>query len=87
MEITVELPNDLEKHPDPAREALEALVVAGYRSGSLTAFQASKILGFESRFELDQFLKRRNVAEHAYGREDLDADLGTLRRLGTDPKK
>ena len=85
MEIRVELPNDLEKHPDPAREALEALVVAGYRSGRLTRFQASRILGFESRFELEQFLKQRNIVEHAYSREDLEVDLDTLQHLRTDP--
>ena len=81
MQITVDLPNDLEKYPDPAREALEALVIAGYRSGRFTAFQASIILGFASRFELDEFMKRRDVSEHAYSREDLDADRAALQQL------
>jgi predicted HTH domain antitoxin len=81
MEFTVELPNDLEKYPDPARAALEALVIAGYRSGRLTSFQAGKILGLDSRFEVDDFFKQRNVAEHAYSREDLEVDTATLRDL------
>lgn len=37
MEITVDLPGDIAQGPDPAREALEALVIEGYRSGALTA--------------------------------------------------
>jgi predicted HTH domain antitoxin len=86
VEITVDLPNDLERHPDPAREALEALVIAGYRSGGLTGFQASVILGFTSRFEFDRFLKDRSVTEHAYSREDLDSDLSTLAELKAQPK-
>jgi hypothetical protein len=32
MEITVQLPGDLSQHPDPGREALESLVIEGYRS-------------------------------------------------------
>jgi predicted HTH domain antitoxin len=84
MEIIVELPNDLDKHPDPARAALEALVIAGYRSGGLTAYQAGKILGFESRFETEHFLKLHGIIEHAYSREDLDADHATLRKLTSD---
>jgi hypothetical protein len=65
MEITVQLPNDLAQHPDPAREVVEALAIAGYRSGKLTAFQSSRLLGFTSRFEFEGFLKERNILDHA----------------------
>ena len=81
MEITVELPNDLAQHEDPSREALEALAIAGYRSGKLSHFETSRLLGFTSRFELDGFLKSRNILEHAYDVEDLEMDLETLRKL------
>ena len=50
MEITVELPNDLAQHEDPPRAALEALAIAGYRSGKLSHFQASRLLGL-TQFE------------------------------------
>jgi hypothetical protein len=30
MQITVELPEDIARHPDPGREALQALVIEGY---------------------------------------------------------
>ncbi len=42
MQITMELPNDFTQHPDPAREAVEALAITRYRAGMLTAYQASE---------------------------------------------
>jgi len=38
-------------------------------------------LGFETRYELDGFLKARNVWEHAYSLEDLEKDRQTWQRL------
>lgn len=78
MLITVELPNDLIQRPDPAREAVEALALAGYRSGELTAFQASRLLGMNSRFEFEAFLKRAGCVDHAYNAEDLEEDVRGL---------
>lgn len=80
MEITVHLPDDLAQHPDPGREALEALVIEGYRSSQLSHYQASQLLGI-SRFEFDHFLKERNIRDHSYDVEDFDEDQQTLRRL------
>ena len=80
MTITVELPDDIARHPEPGRSALEALVIDGYRTDTLSHFQASQLLGF-SRFELDAFLKARNIQEHAYGIDDLNRDLEDLRRF------
>jgi predicted HTH domain antitoxin len=81
VQITVELPNDLAQHPDPAREAVEALAIAGYRAGKLTAFQAGRLLGFTSRFDFEGFLKQRNILDHAYNAEDLEADVEALGKL------
>ena len=80
MKITVELPDGLAEHPAPGREALEALTIEGYRSGVLSHYQASQVLGL-SRFEFDAFLKSHNIDEHAYNAEDLEQDLETLRQL------
>src|SRR5437764_1015144 len=80
MEITVHLPDDLAQHPDPGREALEALAIEGYRAGKLSHYQASQLLGL-SRFEFDAFLKQRNIEDHAYGVEDLQEDQKTLDEL------
>ncbi len=86
MEITVQLPSDLTQRPDPAREALEALAIAGYCSGKLTAFQASRLLGFNSRLEFEGFLKARNIYDQAYSVEDLAEDLETLGKLQRNAK-
>ena len=81
MQITVELPNDLTQRPDPAREAIEALAIAGYRSGKLTAFQAGRLLGFTSPFQFEGFLKARGIFDHAYSVADLTEDLQTLHKF------
>lgn len=80
MEITVKLPDDLAKHPNAGREALEALVIEGYRAGAFSHYQASQLLGL-SRFAFDGFLKERNIYDHAYGVEDLEQDEETLRQV------
>ena len=81
MQITVELPKDIAQCPDPAREALEALAIEGYRSGALTSFETRRLLDFETRYELDGFLKAHNVWEHAYNVEDFNRDCQTLQSL------
>jgi predicted HTH domain antitoxin len=82
MEILVRLPDDIAGHADPGREALEAVAIEGYRSGALTHYQASQLLGV-TRFEFDHFLKDRNIQEHAYDISDLEEDLEALRQLET----
>ena len=80
MHITVELADDIARHPDPGREALEALAIEGYRSDKLTHHQAARLLGL-TRFEFDGFLKDRQIYDHAYSVEDLERDIETMRRL------
>jgi hypothetical protein len=81
MTITVELPDDVATHENPSREALEALAIQGYRSGVLSAHQTRVLLGFQTRYELDGFLKSHNVWEYAYGLEDYRNDMAALERL------
>jgi predicted HTH domain antitoxin len=80
MQITVQLPDDLAQHPNPGREALEALAIEGYRTGTLSHYQASQLLGL-SRLEFDGFLKQRQIYDHAYDENDLEQDRETLRQL------
>jgi hypothetical protein len=74
MRITVQLPDDLAQRPDAARAALEAFALEGYRSGALTARQTRVLLGFETRNELDGFLKAHGVWDRAYSVDDLEKD-------------
>lgn len=80
MQITVDLPDDIARHPDPGREALEALAIEGYRSGKLTHREAARLLGL-NRFEFDAFLQDRHIYDHAYSIEDFQRDLADLDRL------
>jgi predicted HTH domain antitoxin len=80
MQITVDLSDDIARHPDPGREALERLVIEGYRSKALTHHQAGQLLGL-SRFEFDDFLPERGIGDHAYSIADLQQDLADLEKL------
>ena len=80
MQIFVEIPEDIAQHPEPGRAVLEALAIEGYRVGTLSHFQAGRLLGL-SRFEFDGFLKKRGIYDHAYDETDLAEDRQTLRRL------
>ncbi len=86
MQVTVEIPDDVAQWlahdgQDPARATLEAVAIEGYRSGALSAYQTRRLLGFETRYELDGFLKSHSVWENAYGLEDLHQDRRTLIQL------
>lgn len=80
MRITVELPDDIVRHADAAREALEALAIQGYQAETLTHAEAAHLLGL-SRYEFDALLKERGVWDHAYSIEDLQQDIRTLEEL------
>lgn len=66
---------------DLSRAALEALATEAYRERKISHTQLGQLLGFETRMEVDAFLKDRGV-ELEYTSEDLKRDLETLSRLG-----
>jgi predicted HTH domain antitoxin len=85
MEVTVTIPEDIAaqlhtKWQDLPRAALESLALEAYRSGTLTTAQLRRLLGFESRYELDGFLKQAGVYLD-YDLEDLKQDLETIRKV------
>ena len=66
MQVTLEVPQDLaqriaEDAEGLSRAALEALALEGVRSGKLTAAIARRLLGIETRYEMDGFLKKHGV--------------------------
>ena len=85
MNVVLPIPDDLAEQLGPAddlaRRALEALALTEYQAGRLTEAQLRRMLGFETRYELDGFLKARGIF-----RDDTPADLtrerDTLDRLG-----
>jgi len=83
MQITVTVPNDLAvtllpSGKDPARAALEALALEAFRERRLTGFQLRTLLGIQSRFELDGFLKKHRIEKYTV--EDFDDDLAVAER-------
>jgi predicted HTH domain antitoxin len=73
MSMTIELNLHVSSEAagtEHGREALESLAIEGFRSGILTHFQASEMLGL-SRFQFDGFLKDRHIHDHAYDVEDF----------------
>jgi len=89
MQIMIEIPEDLAAMlsapgQDPARAALEAMALEAYRQQRLSAYQLRTLLGIGSRYELDGFLKERQVYD--YTLEDFEQDLAAIRELRAKPK-
>jgi len=79
MQINVELPEDIARHQDPGREALEALAIQGYRSRQLTQFDVGRLLGL-SRIQTEDFLAG-HVDLYDYSTEELESEADLLHRL------
>ena len=66
MDVHLEVPEEFARclasdSKGLARAALEALAAEGVRSGKLSVFQARTLLGIQSRYEMDGFLKTHGV--------------------------
>lgn len=86
MNLTVEIPDDLARRLAAAggnlsRRALEALALEEYKLGHLTKPELRRLLGFNTRAELDAFFKSHAVFG-VYTHDDLEQDRRDLRRLG-----
>jgi hypothetical protein len=89
QQITISLPDELlaafSAHgQDLSRAALEALALEAYRTRKISAALLRQLLGFQTRFEVDAFLKDHGV-ELEYGMEDLERDRETHRHLANLP--
>ena len=85
-QVTLEIPEELTAAlsgagGDLARTLLETLALEAYRERKLSTGQLRRLLGLESRYELDGFLKAHRVWLD-YGVEDLERDRETHRKLG-----
>jgi hypothetical protein len=85
VEIILKIPDELVRQvaaegKDPARVALEALALEGYRAERLSESGVRQMLGFETRMEVHEFLKKHGVYIH-YDVADLDQDQVTAEKL------
>ena len=86
MQITLELPEDImqelrSKWKDLPRAVLESLALEADRSHALSAAQLRRLLGFETRMQVDAFLKEHEVYD--FTAADFEQDRETLRELRT----
>ena len=84
MQITLELPEDIaqglgSRWKDLPRAALESLALEAYRSRTLTAAQLRRLLGFQTRMQVDAFLKEHEIYD--YTAADFEQDRETLRQF------
>jgi hypothetical protein len=64
MQITLEVPDEIAEGlatNDLPRVLLEAFALEGYRSGTLGEEQVRRLLGFRTRIQVDDFLKRHEA--------------------------
>ena len=66
MQITIDIPDDLASQYIPAgrdasRAVLEDALVQAYREDRISGRQLMEVLGIPTRYELDGFLKSRQV--------------------------
>jgi len=87
MQVTIEMPDDIAEQirqhtaRDIARHVLEAYALWAYQAGEIGGGQLRRLLGFETRDEVDQFLADHQ-ATHNYTLDDLEHDRETARLLG-----
>jgi hypothetical protein len=85
MQITLNIPDELARQvasegKDPARVALEALALEGYRTELLSESAVRQMLGFQTRMEVHAFLKEHGVYLH-YDVSDLEQDRVTAQQV------
>lgn len=86
MTIQIQLPDELSdalaaSGGDLSRAALEAIALEAYREHKLSTAQLQRLLGFDSRYQLEGFLKERQVWLD-YSWQNLEQDHRTHQRLG-----
>ena len=84
MPVTITLPDDLAAAllppgQEPTRAALEAIALEAYRQRRISGYELRRLLGIESRYELDGFLKEHEVYDYTV--EDFEHDLATIQKL------
>jgi hypothetical protein len=77
MQVTLDIPDDLAAPltpagQDPSRAALEAWALEAFRQRRLSGYQLRMLLGIESRYELDGFLKQHRVETYTVDEWEKD---------------
>ena len=83
MIVTVSLPDEilLQDSDEVSRSVLEQVALDGFKSGQLTTAQVRRILGFESRLEVYDFLAAHGVPWVDYSVEDAERERALLKKV------
>jgi len=85
MNLFLQIPDDLAERlsasGDVERQALEAIAVEAYRFGRLTKPELRRMLGIETRGELDRVLKAHEIYE-PYTVAAIEREREDVQRLG-----
>jgi hypothetical protein len=83
MLLTIAIPDDVadrlgERHDgDAVRSSIEKIAVAGYHDGTLSRFQVQRMLGFDNRWDTEEWLGARGM-DVRYSLDDLETDRRNL---------
>jgi hypothetical protein len=87
MEVALHIPDDVAKQmqqvngQDIARHILEEYAIRAYQERTLGESHLRRLLGFETRDELEEFFAAHHVYRN-YMLEDLEQDRRTAQQLG-----
>jgi Uncharacterised protein family (UPF0175) len=87
MEVALHIPDDVAKQmrqvngQDIARHILEEYAIRAYQERTLGESHLRRLLGFETRDELEEFFAAHHVYRN-YTLEDLEKDRRTAQQLG-----
>lgn len=83
MNVKVKIPDEVfsPENKEISRQVLEIVALEGYKSKQLTAAQVRRILGFETRQEVYDFLAKNGVAWIDYSTDDAERERNLLQKL------
>jgi hypothetical protein len=86
MDVTLHIPDELAEPlnaaaGDLSRRALEAFALEEYKNRRISKTHLRRLLGFETRYELDGFLKAHEVWDDV-GIEELERQMRDLKCPG-----
>ena len=83
MNVHIDIPEELfnSSAGNVSREVLETVAAEGFRTNQLSTAQVRRLLGFETRFEVHQFLAERGIPWVKYSVEDAHRESELLRKL------
>ena len=83
MNVQIKIPDEVfnQANANMSRQILETVALKGYESGQLTTAQVKRILEFETRLEVQDFLAKNGVAWVDYSIEDAARERNLLREI------